>query len=141
MKLQDAILIASFFFAFFVFLNQVFHVRRIHSIRPVVEDKEKIMNRKDAYLARARRGSVTDVRFLMNQLDSDQDLVTIKLVDMVLDYVASAHGLEEIERYLISGTEMQRNYVANFYRRRGDREMLLIAWEMNAIDSIQAFVR
>ena len=99
------------------------------------------MNRKDAYTAQAQRGSVEDIRFLMNQLDHDHDLTTIKLVDMVIDYIEVDTGIDEMKRYLFHGTSMQRNYAANFFRRRGERELLLEAWEEHAIDNIQAFAR
>lgn len=90
---------------------------------------------------RAKRGSAEDVDRIMDHLHTDRSLAEIKAADFALDFIRSEEGTDCIRRYLLSGTGMQRNYSANYFRRRGMRNLLLEAWEQGAIDEIQAFCR
>jgi helix-turn-helix protein len=98
-------------------------------------------NRKEHFVDRAKKGTRTDVHFLMDHLRMDQDMATIKLVDLSLDHVANEEGVQVIRHFLFNGTTIQKNYSATHFRRKGNRQVILEAWEAGAIDHIQAFAR
>ena len=98
-------------------------------------------DRREKYARAARVGSTQEVHSLMEQLHIDQDLSTLKLVDMVIDYITSKEGEMTMREYLFNGNIVQRNYSANYFRRKGNRAILTEAWEAWAIDDIQAFSR
>jgi hypothetical protein len=89
----------------------------------------------------AKNGSAADVDRIMDILRMDRSLVEIKAADFALDFVTADEGVDRIRRYLAEGSGMQRNYCANYFRRRGERQPLLEAWEQGLIDDIQAFCR
>lgn len=95
----------------------------------------------DHFVDRAKSGTKTDVQFLMEHLHMEQNMATIKLVDLSLDHVSRDEGVEVIRHFLFHGTTIQRNYSATHFRRKGDRQIILEAWEAGAIDHVQAFAR
>lgn len=92
-------------------------------------------------LEQGKRGEAADVREIMNMLDPDRDMRIIKIADTALTMVRNPEGVAELERFLFSGTGMQRNYCVNYFRRREMRTPILRAWEAGLIDSVQAFSR
>ena len=99
----------------------------------------KGLNRYYAFIARGERGSCDDVDFLMHVLVSDPGLATVKLVDFALGLVRSSAGKTRIEHYLFEGNQMQRNYAALFFKRRGETSLLQKAVDAGLVDTEQAF--
>lgn len=101
--------------------------------------QEKFTNRYDTFVAMAKNGSVSDVDFLMEALEVDENTATYKLVDFVLGLVNTARGKDRIKYYLFNGTQMQRNYAALFFKRIKNRDVLTEAVKLGCIDRVQAF--
>lgn len=101
----------------------------------------KQISRHERYIQMAVRGTADDVRHLMSRLSVNEDIPTLKTIDLALGYINSTEGVEAMSRYLFEGTAIQRNYCTNYFRRKGNRIIIREAWEAGAIDEIQAFSR
>lgn len=88
--------------------------------------------------SRGRRGRPVDVDVMMEVLASATDLPVVFIVDNCLGRVTGGGGVRRIRRYLFSGNTRQRNFAANFFRRRGNAGLLARAVDRGAIDEIQA---
>lgn len=92
-------------------------------------------------IERANGGTSEDVDYILGHLTPDVTLAVTRFVDYTLGLVESAVGIERIEFYLFNGTQIQRNYCALFFNRRGDWPVVKKAYEQGLIDEIQAYAR
>jgi hypothetical protein len=93
----------------------------------------------DSFISMGLSGKSSDVDFLMNSLHEDDDIATFKLVDYVLGLVSTREGKARIKHFLFSGSKVQRNYAALYFKRRNEAQILTEAFEKGCIDRIQAF--
>ncbi|BAY74514.1 GUN4 domain protein [Nostoc linckia NIES-25] len=61
------------------------------------------------------------------------------LVDFTLGLVDTPQGQDRIRHYLFNGTQIQRNYAALYFKRRGAKNILKEAVNQGCIDKLQAF--
>lgn len=102
----------------------------------------KTESKLSCYVELAANGSKSDIDRIMSNLNEDMTFVDSRFVDYALGLVKSKEGVEQIEHYLFSGTQIQRNYCTLFFNRRGEKgdwEMVKQAYTMGLIDKIQAF--
>lgn len=90
---------------------------------------------------KARRGTIEDVDYILGHLTAGVPVVVTKFVDYALGLVESEEGIERIEFYQFNGTQIQRNYCALFFNRRGDWLVVKDAYGRGLIDYIQAYAR
>jgi hypothetical protein len=88
---------------------------------------------------RAQSGSASDVDYLMNNLDTARTLTGYKLLDYALGLVSSAEGCQRIKHFLFNGSEVQRNYAALYFKRRGANRIVDEAVRRGSIDTTQAY--
>jgi hypothetical protein len=93
------------------------------------------------FIARGTSGGPADVDLLMNALASLEDLATTRLVDYALSLVDTRAGRQRLNHYLFNGTQVQRNYAALYFKRRGIIDPLDEAVAQGKIDREQAFSR
>jgi hypothetical protein len=93
------------------------------------------------FIARGTSGGPADVDLLMNALASLDDLATTRLVDYALSLVETRAGRQRLNHYLLNGTQVQRNYAALYFKRRGIVDPLDEAVAQGKIDSEQAYAR
>jgi hypothetical protein len=90
---------------------------------------------------RALLGATGDVDYILGHLTADVPIAVTKFVDHALSLVESEEGIRRIEFYQFNGTQIQRNYCALFFNRRGDWAVVKEAYERGLIDEIQAYAR
>lgn len=90
---------------------------------------------------RATHGAAEDVDYILGHLTPDVTLAVTKFVDYALSLVESSVGINRVEHYLFNGTQIQRNYCALFFNRRGDWPIVKKAYDQGLIDEIQAYAR
>jgi len=88
-----------------------------------------------------REGSVGEVDRLMAWLRPETEGWVCGMVNHALNLVENLEGRLQLRHYLFSGTAMQRNYAALYFKRRGRIELLEEAVARGCIDHIQAFSR
>jgi hypothetical protein len=88
---------------------------------------------------RAQAGSASDVDYLMDNLDMAKTLTGYKLLDYALGLVSSAEGRHRIKHFLFNGSEVQRNYAALYFKRRGASQIVDEAVRRGCIDITQAY--
>ena len=93
------------------------------------------------YMALAQEGSKASVKQLMDSLNSRMTLAESKFIDFALGQVESPEGVELIRHYFFHGTQLQRNYCALYFSRRGDHKLVRAAFDQGLIDDLQAFSR
>lgn len=108
-------------------------------VQEIVQEYSNKIDRYDAFVAMARNGGVSDVDTLMDNLESDRNSATCKLVDYTLGLVDTREGKDRIRHYLFNGTQIQRNYAALYFKRRGAKDILREAVNQGCIDRLQAF--
>ncbi|MFN6537549.1 MAG: hypothetical protein RM021_014405 [Nostoc sp. EkiNYC01] len=96
-------------------------------------------SRYDVFVAMGRTGGVSDVDTLMESLENEQNTATTKLVDYTLGLVNTNEGKDRIRHYLFNGTQIQRNYAALYFKRKGAKDILIAAVQQGCIDRVQAF--
>ena len=90
----------------------------------------------------ALTGTAEGVNFLLGNLNMNQPFTICKKIDHALSLVVSEEGEARIRFYLFHGTnQMQRNYAALYFKRRGAIPLLKEAVKRGCIDEIQAFSR
>ena len=92
-------------------------------------------------ISRAEIGDPIDIDFIMMNLTSDSTFAMTRYVDFVLGLVINEAGIARIEHYLFNGSQIQRNYASLFFNRRGDWEIVKMAFHQGLIDETQAFAR
>ncbi len=101
----------------------------------------KFSGKLSELIERAELGNEADVDFLMQHLTPDSTLAMTRYVDFAISLVENEKGIQRLEYYLFNGIQIQRNYCALFFNRRGDWELVEKAYEQGLIDEIQAFAR
>lgn len=89
----------------------------------------------------ARSGRVSDIDFLMENLDMGQSFLQCKLIDYALGCVVSEEGRGRIKYFLFNGSRIQRNYAALYFKRLGMLPVIEEAVRHGCIDEIQAYAR
>ncbi|MGV0104733.1 HEAT repeat domain-containing protein [Nostoc sp. DSM 114160] len=108
-------------------------------VQEILQDYSHKIDRYDAFVAMARAGGVSDIDTLMENLENDRTSATCKLVDFTLSLVDTPQGQDRIRHYLFNGTQIQRNYAALYFKRRGAKKILKEAVNQGCIDKLQAF--
>ncbi|WP_099066031.1 hypothetical protein [Nostoc linckia] len=108
-------------------------------VQEILQDYSHKIDRYDAFVAMARAGGVSDIDTLMENLENDRTSATYKLVDFTLGLVDTPQGQDRIRHYLFNGTQIQRNYAALYFKRRGAKNILKEAVNQGCIDKLQAF--
>ena len=93
------------------------------------------------YMELAREGNKASVKQLMDSLNSRMTLAESKFIDFALGEVATPEGVALIHHYFFHGTQLQRNYCALYFSRRGDHKLVRAAFDQGLIDDLQAFSR
>ncbi len=89
----------------------------------------------------ARSGRVSDIDFLMENLDTSQSFLQCKVIDYALGCVVSEEGRGRIRHFLFNGSRIQRNYAALYFKRLGMGPVIEEAVREGCIDEIQAYSR
>jgi hypothetical protein len=97
--------------------------------------------RYDQFVARGGSGKSADIDLLMQELVSRDDLATSRLVDYALSLVATLDGSQRIKDYLFNGAQIQRNYAALYFKRKGFIDLLDEAVALGKIDREQAYAK
>ncbi|MEH2219710.1 MAG: hypothetical protein V7K72_21820 [Nostoc sp.] len=108
-------------------------------VQQVLQEYNNKSDRYDTFVAMARAGGVSDIDTLMDNLENDRTSATCKLVDYTLGLVNTHQGKDQIRHYLFNGTQIQRNYAALYFKRRGAKDILIEAVQQGCIDRVQAF--
>jgi hypothetical protein len=95
--------------------------------------------RYDQFVTCGGSGKVADIDLLMQELVSRDDLATSRLVDYALSLVATLDGSQRIKDYLFNGAQIQRNYAALYFKRKGFIDLLDEAVALGKIDRAQAY--
>jgi hypothetical protein len=93
------------------------------------------------YIALAKEGTEESIGEIMKHLNAGMTIGESKIIDFSLGLVDSCEGVKVMERYLFHGTQIQRNYSALYFGRRGDYFVLRKAYVEGLIDEKQAFSR
>jgi hypothetical protein len=89
----------------------------------------------------AQRGTKPSVELIMHQLNRNMTLAESKFIDFALGQIESEEGLAVMKHYFFHGTQLQRNYCALFFSRRGDHKLVKEVFDLGLIDDKQAFSR
>ncbi|MFN6486821.1 MULTISPECIES: hypothetical protein [unclassified Nostoc] len=108
-------------------------------VQEILQDYSHKIDRYDAFVAMARAGGVSDIDTLMENLENERTSATYKLVDFTLGLVNTSQSEDRIRHYLFNGTQIQRNYAALYFKRRGAKNILKEAVKQGCIDKLQAF--
>ncbi len=93
------------------------------------------------YIRLANVGTKSSVEEIMRHLNKRMSLAESKFIDYALGTVETDEGLRTMEYYLFHGTQIQRNYCALYWGRRGEYLLLRKAYDQGLIDEKQAFSR
>lgn len=93
------------------------------------------------YIEHAQRGTKSSVEIIMRQLNRNMTLAESKFIDFALGQIESEEGLAVMKHYFYHGTQLQRNYCALFFSRRGDDLLVKEVYDLGLIDDKQAFSR
>ena len=84
-------------------------------------------------------GRVSDVDFLMENLDLSRTFSRCKVIDYALSLVSSPEGQTRIRHFLFNGSQVQRNYAALYFKRRGNVQLIDEAVQRGCIDELQGY--
>lgn len=93
------------------------------------------------YIRLANVGTRSSIDEIMRHLNKKMSLGESKLIDYALGTIETDEGLRVMEYYLFHGTQIQRNYCALFWGRRGEYLLIRRAYDQGLIDEKQAFSR
>lgn len=93
------------------------------------------------YIGLAKEGTKTSIGMIMARLNKNMTLAESKIIDFALSNVESGEGIGVMEHYLFNGTQIQRNYCALYFGRRGEYLIIRRAYDAGLIDAKQAFSR
>jgi hypothetical protein len=93
------------------------------------------------YIALAKEGTKASIGEIMKHLNRRMTLAESKFIDFALGHVDGDEGLQTMEHYLFYGTQIQRNYCALYFGRRGEYQIVRKAYDQGLIDAKQAFSR
>jgi hypothetical protein len=75
----------------------------------------------------------------MSHLDTNQTFSGCKMIDYALGLVSSEEGQDRIRHFLFHGSQIQRNYAALYFKRRGVKKLLDEAVRCRCIDPVQVY--
>ena len=93
------------------------------------------------YISLAKEGTKASIDEIMRHLNKSMSLPESKFIDFALGHIGSAEGIKVMEHYLYHGTQIQRNYCALYFGRRGEYQLIRRAYDEGLIDAKQAFSR
>lgn len=93
------------------------------------------------YINLAKEGSKASLSEIMKHLNKNMTLAESKFIDFALGHVEGDEGVKIMEHYLFHGTQIQRNYCALYFGRRGEYLAVRKAYDEGLIDAKQAFSR
>lgn len=93
------------------------------------------------YIDLAEEGTKNSIDEIMKHLNKSMTIPESKFIDFALGHVDSNEGLRIMEYYLFHGTQIQRNYCALYFGRRGEYLIIRKAYDAGLIDAKQAFSR
>lgn len=93
------------------------------------------------YINMALEGSKDSVTRILNALNADLTIEKSKFIDYALSHVSSEEGIQTLEYHLFYGTQIQRNYCALYFGRKGEYPLIREAYDQGLIDVKQAFSR
>ena len=93
------------------------------------------------YIPLAKEGTKASIGEIMKHLNRRMTLAESKFIDFALGHVDGDEGLKTMEHYLFHGTQIQRNYCALYFGRRGEYQIIRKAYDQGLIDAKQAFSR
>ncbi len=93
------------------------------------------------WISLAKEGTAVSVGTVLAGLTPRMSLAESKCIDFALSHVESGEGVAAMERALFQGTQIQRNYCALYFARRGDYSVVRRAYDLGLIDARQAFSR
>ena len=93
------------------------------------------------YVSLAKSGTKDAIKNIMDDLNPDMTIALSKMIDYSLGFVCTDEGIEFMTYYLFHGTQIQRNYCALYFNRRGDWPIVRLAYDKGLLDEIQAFSR
>ena len=97
--------------------------------------------RMQTFTALGQSGTRAEIDRLMAELNAKDDLTTSKIIDHALSQVNTREGIAALRHYLFHGNQIQRNYAALFFKRRGHIDILHEACEQGLIDDKQAWLK
>ena len=101
----------------------------------------KQLGRYDTFVSWGKTGMAKDVDRLMEALVTRDDLATSKLVDFAMSLVKTPEGIAHLKDYLFNGTQVQRNYAALYFKRKGQSDLIDRAFNLGLIDLDQAYLQ
>ncbi len=99
------------------------------------------MSKAQVYISLAKRGAVSDIDTIMQDLSLEMTITDSKFIDFALGHVCTDEGTERLKYYLFHGTQIQRNYAMLYFGRKGEYLLIRKAYDMGLIDYRQAFSR
>lgn len=93
------------------------------------------------FVRKACSGTIQDVDWIMNQLNSNSTLVLTRYIDFALSLVENKEGVDRLKHYLFHGTKIQRNYASLYFNRLDKWKIVKKAYELGLIDEMQAYCR
>ena len=93
------------------------------------------------YIRLAKEGTGASIGEIMKHLNKSMTLAESKFIDFALGHVDGDEGMKIMEDYLFYGTQIQRNYCALYFGRRGEYLIIRKAYDEGLIDAKQAFSR
>ena len=93
------------------------------------------------YVDLAKEGTEASIGRIMKHLNRSMTLGESKLIDFALGNIENDEGVKTMEYYLFHGTQIQRNYCALYFGRRGEYLIIRRAYDKGLIDAKQAFSR
>ena len=93
------------------------------------------------YIGLAKKGTKESIGEIMKHLNQSITLAESKFIDFALGHIDNEEGIKIMEGYLFHGTQIQRNYCALYFGRRGEYLIIRKAYDEGLIDAKQAFSR
>lgn len=101
--------------------------------------KERLSIENLTELAQSRISGNVDM--IIVYLNEGRTLADCKKIDYALSMIDCRNMRFRLKHYLFNGTEIQRNYAALYFKRRGSTEILKKAYREGCIDEKQAFAK
>lgn len=98
-------------------------------------------SRIQIFASLAQSGTRADIDQLMAELSRNHDIATSKVIDYALSLVNNREGIAALRTYLFQGDQIQRNFAALFFKRKGRLDMLDEAVAQGKIDEKQAYLK
>lgn len=93
------------------------------------------------YVSLAENGTKHSIDKIMQDLNRKMTLAQSKFIDYALGKIETQEGIDTMIYYLFHGTQVQRNYCALYFGRRGEYLLIRAAYDKGLLDAKQAFSR